>query len=400
MLIHAGRLFDGREPELRRDVDIIVEGNRIRSIEEHRPELHGENVIDATDQTVMPGLIESHTHFRRWFGENLGRIWLAYGVTTIRTPSGMPYEILAEREAFEAGVRPGPRVFMTGNTFDGTRIYYSGGMALEAGTQVEMELERARILDYDWIKTYVRLPDLVQKRVVEYAHAHGIAVTSHELYPAVSYGVDGVEHISGTSRRGYSPKVTALRHSYRDVIDLIAASGMTITPTIGIMGGFAFKTHQDEDLLNDPRFLRLFPPWVVDATRKNMEERIRNSDLEILEAQLRALEQTVLAIVRSGGRVIAGTDSPIVPYGVSLHTELEHYVDAGLSPYEALQSATIVAADALGAARDLGSIEAGKLADMVIIDGDPLADIKNARKVRRVIKNGEVFDLKTLLDEN
>ncbi len=201
MVIHAGRLFDGREPELRHDVDIIVVGNRIRSIEEHRAELHGDKVIDAADQTVMPGLIETHTHFRRWFGENLGRIWLAYGVTTIRTPSALPYELLADREAFDSGVRPGPRVFMTGNTFDGPRIYYSGAMSLEAGTQVEMELERARILEYDWIKTYVRLPDLVQKRVVEYAHAHGIGVTSHELYPAVSYGVDGVEHISGTSRR-------------------------------------------------------------------------------------------------------------------------------------------------------------------------------------------------------
>jgi len=72
-------------------------------------------------------------------------------------------------------------------------------------------------------------------------------------------------------------------------------------------------------------------------------------------------------------------------------------VGAGLSPYEALQSATLAAAEALGAERDLGSIEAGKLADLVILDGDPLADIKNARKVQRVVKNGEVFDLETLL---
>jgi len=115
---------------------------------------------------------------------------------------------------------------------------------------------------------------------------------------------------------------------------------------------------------------------------------------------MKALGETVLAISRSGGRILAGTDSPIIPYGLSLHTELEHFVDSGLSPFQALQAATLVSAEALGAGQDLGSIEAGKLADMVIIDGDPLADIRNTRQVRWVVKNGEVFDLTTLLGGN
>ena len=84
---------------------------------------------------------------------------------------------------------------------------------------------------YDLIKTYVRLDDRLQKRVIEFAHANGMPVTSHEIYPAVASGADGVEHIRGTSRRGYSPKVTALNHSYQDVIEMLTASKMTLTPT-------------------------------------------------------------------------------------------------------------------------------------------------------------------------
>ena len=106
-----------------------------------------------------------------------------------------------------------------------------------AGTQLPQELQKTVDLGYDLIKTYVRLDDRLQKRVIDFAHANGMPVTSHEIYPAVASGADGVEHIRGTSRRGYSPKVSALYRSYQDVVDLLTASKMTITPTIGITGG-------------------------------------------------------------------------------------------------------------------------------------------------------------------
>jgi len=102
-------------------------------------------------------------------------------------------------------------------------------------------------------------------------------------------------------------------------------------------------------------------------------------------------------IHEAGGRIIAGTDSPILPYAVSLHAELHHFVNAGLTPFETLQTATIHAAEAIGVGDDLGSIEAGKLADMVIVDGNPLDDIHDAMKVRTVIKNGIVYELEDLL---
>jgi imidazolonepropionase-like amidohydrolase len=117
----------------------------------------------------------------------------------------------------------------------------------------------------------------------------------------------------------------------------------------------------------------------------------------VRQARTDAAAATVLAVTRAGGRVIAGTDSPIVPFAVSLHTELEHYVDGGLTPFEALRTATVNAAEALGSRDDLGSLEPGKLADMVIVEGDPLTDITNTRRVRAVIKNGSLFELDSLL---
>jgi Tol biopolymer transport system component/imidazolonepropionase-like amidohydrolase len=395
LIVHAGRVFAGDSETLDRNMDIIVEGNRIREIVPHRRELHGGRVIDATSNTVMPGLIEMHTHQSPAAGEVLGRIWLAYGITTVREPASDAYGALERREAIGAGVRTGPREFFTGGTFDGSRVYYAGTPAMNAGTQVELELERAKMLGYDMIKTYVRLPDNLQERVIAFAHENGMPVSSHELYPAVALGADGVEHIRGTSRRGYSPKVSYLNRTYDDVIQLLAHSGMTITPTIGIMGGFFVLAAKDPSMVNDPRFETLFPATVVERTRTRAEA-VRSS-LSVRESRLKPFGETVRRVVSAGGRVIAGTDSPIIPQGLSLHTELQHFVDAGLTPFEALQTATSVAAEALGVGDELGSLEPGMLADMVVVEGDPLRDIRDARRVKLVIKNGEVYTLDDLL---
>src|SRR5439155_2516793 len=142
-----------------------------------------------------------------------------------------------------------------------------GGTSLDDTGQLPLALRRAKDAGFDFIKTYVRLPDLMQKRIIEEAHRMGMPVTSHELYPAVAYGADGVEHIRGTSRRGYSPKITALMRSYRDVIELLTASKMTLTPTVGIQGAFRLQTLRDASLLTDPRIMKLYPPSIADRWR-------------------------------------------------------------------------------------------------------------------------------------
>jgi len=133
----------------------------------------------------------------------LGKKWLAWGITATRDPSTVALDALNRREATESGKYIGPRIFFTGSPIDGNRIYYADAIAQQAPEQLDRELERAEVLEYDMLKTYVRLPDAMQQKVVAKAHQLGIPVSSHELYPAVAYGVDGVEHIAGTSRRGY-----------------------------------------------------------------------------------------------------------------------------------------------------------------------------------------------------
>jgi imidazolonepropionase-like amidohydrolase len=396
-IVHAGRLWDGTSAAVRADMDIVLDGTRIKSVEPHRAALHTGNVVDGTNATVIPGLIEIHSHLVKAYGEALGRIWLSWGITTVRSPAGNPFEDVEQREAVESGVRIGPRTFMAGEPIDGTRIYYPGGASVDEGSvEIGQQLERATRLGYDFMKTYVRLPDLIQKRVVEEAHRRGLSVTSHELYPAVAFGADGVEHVRGTSRRGYSPKQSQLNRTYGDVVSLLAASQMTITPTVGIQGGFQLQTIRDASWLNDPR-MSLYPASVLASWRTVAAQPRNQADIDRRLAMTKPVEKAVFDIVKAGGRVTAGTDAPINPYGLSLLMELEQYVAGGLTPLQALQSATTVNARALGMENDLGAIAPGRLADLVILDGNPLTNIRDLRRVRSVVKDGGVYTLESLL---
>jgi len=397
-IIHAGRFWNGRTDTLQTHVHITIEGNRIKSVGPAPPDdLHRNTDILEPNATIIPGLIEIHTHLNKDYGEALGRIFLSWGITTVRNPATNTFETMEYREAFESGARIGPRLFTTGEPFDGTRVYYPGGTSLDDTGQLPLALQRARDAGFDFIKTYVRLPDLMQKRIIEAAHLMGMPVTSHELYPAVAYGADGVEHLRGTSRRGYSPKISGLSRSYRDVIDLLIASKMTLTPTIGIQGGFRLQTLRDASWIDDPRIQRLYPPSVSQRWREQTRTPASSATIEDAARLVTPQERTVYQIVKGGGRVTAGTDAPINPYGLSLLMELENYGSGGLTPVEVLRTATTVSAEAMGAGADLGSIEPGKLADLVVIDGNPLANIKDLRRVKRVVKDGTVFELDALL---
>jgi len=254
-------------------------------------------------------------------------------------------------------------------------------------------LKRAVSLGYDLVKTYVRLPDPLQKETIERAHAEGMFVTSHEVYPAVAYGVDGIEHLSGTSRRGFSPKLTQLRRTYDDVVELIARSGVYFTPTVLLHGGYTLALAREPDLLDEARFLALFPPFAKEGFKNGF----RPGDASASRAVVAPVFATIDEIHERGGKVIAGTDSPIIPYGLSLLLEVEQLSESGLGPMAAIESATRVAAEALGAGSDLGTIEPGKIADLVLLGADPSEDIKNIRKTEMVVVNGRLLSIEQLL---
>lgn len=393
-VIHAGKLFDGKTDGYQHNVDVIVSSNRIVKIEPHKPGRAGK-VIDASSRTIIPGLIEMHTHQSATAGEPLGRLWLGYGITTIREPGGDPYDVIERKESWASGRRLGPRNFYTGGILDGSRIYYGMNVGNVPGAQLELELEKAKRLDFDMIKTYVRMPDAMQRRITAFAHSMGVPVSSHEIYPATRYGVDAVEHMGATSRRGYSPKLTALNNSYQDVTELLIKSGMNITPTASLQGGMPMLIEKDPDFFRHKQFLAFYTPAVIEQMKAQTALRAANNPAFL--TSFSNIQKTVKTMVERGGHVTPGTDSPIIHPGISYHAELQSWVDGGISPYQTLRSATLYSAEALGVARDLGTLESGKLADMVIVEGDPLKNIKDVLNVHTVIRNGEVFPIEDIL---
>jgi hypothetical protein len=363
IVVHVGHLVDGKSQTASGDTDIVIVGNRIKSVGPHSAIVPaGAKVVDASQYTAMPGLIESHSHLQKDYGEAANRAWLAFGITTVRCPGNTPYEGVEDIEANESGVRPGPRLFGTGYLMEWERTYYKMGVAISSPAHLEMELQLAKTLQFDLLKSYVRLPDLQQKRVTEFAHSIGIPVTTHEIYPAAFVGVDATEHTSATSRRGYSPKQATLQRTYEDVIQLFGQSQRYLTPTVP-QAGLAKLFADEPGMKDDPRFT-IYSDWLrLNATGQRSEFPAR-----------------------------AGADTP---NAFALHGEMETYVMAGMTPYEALRAATVTPAQELNL--DAGSIEAGKLADIVIVDGNPLENIANAHKVKEVIANGRLYTVDDLV---
>lgn len=386
--LFVGRVFDGITDGYLEDVLITISGNRIETMTAGADPATAD--IDASEQAAFPGLFEMHAHLGET-SEVQGRTWLAYGITSVRDPGAHPYIAKERQEMWDSGVSPGPRSYTTGFLTDGNRVYYSVAEGITSDAHLERALDRARRLELDFIKTYVRLPDSWQKRVVEYAHGIGIPTSSHELFPAVAHGMDHVEHIGGTSRRGFAPKVSGLGRSYDDVISLLAESGMGITPT-AVLPGYAVIAESQPDLFTTPQFdafygergrqgaamiARMFGPTAGSTTSEN--------------ARLLA------ALAQRDALVVSGTDSPFSPYGAGLHAELRLYALAGLTPQQVLATATIKAATAAGVEHDLGTLQAGKVADIVLVNGDPLADIADVDNVTMTIKNGRAYPLESLL---
>jgi Tol biopolymer transport system component/imidazolonepropionase-like amidohydrolase len=390
VVVHAARVWTGRAAGLRTDVDLVVQGNRIQSIQPHNAQLHAANrVVDASNQTVIPGLIDTHGHVYREYGEAAGRLWLSYGVTTVRDPVGMGYRCLELKEASEAGVRMAPRYFFSYAALDGARGAFAEMYSIYSMERLERELQRAKRLDFDLFKMYVRLPLAMRKRVIEFAHREmGVPVTSHFIYPESTWSVDGTEHTGG--------RVSALGNVYDDMLQLFMKSGIQWCPTIVVSGGYDLVASDDPSYLDDVRLKTLSPDWALEPSR----QRLQRVSKSALAARARALGNTgkaLIALTRGGVPILTGTDVPNMPTGAGLQAELELFVRAGLTPEEALRAATVNSAAALGLEAELGTLEPGKLADMVIVEGNPLENIKNAARVQTVIKNGVVFDLKTLL---
>ena len=389
LLIHAARYWKGQGPDESTDVDIVITDNRITSVHPHNavPPAGITRTIEARDSTVMPGLWESHAHNDSdnsiYYGDRMGRLWLVYGVTSVRGLADNAYRALQHREAYNSGAAAGPRLFTTAEAVDGERVYYPMMIPTTSEAQLHREFARLKALDFDFVKLYVRLPFSWAAQGAEFAHSQmGVETASHYLLPAVALGEDGMSHISATSRTGYAYSRTFVGHSYSDVRTLLPESGMwaittVLSPTMYV---------ENPDMADDPRYT-VAPPWEQARLKTG-----RDNDLKVDQTnnvkRVQYEEDTVNEVLKAGGMILAGTDSPLDLPGTSLHLNLRSQVKFGVPPWRALETATSLPAKAFGLTKDLGTIEPGKLADLIIVLGDPLKNINDATRVQCVMKNG------------
>jgi Tol biopolymer transport system component len=398
VLIHAARYWKGSGPDELKDVDIVITDNRITSVKPHSvaPPAGITRTIEAGDSTVMPGLWESHAHNDSdnsiYYGDRMGRLWLVYGVTSVRGLADNAYRALQHREAYNSGAAIGPRLFTTAEAVDGERVYYPMMIPTTSEAQLHREFARLKALDFDFVKLYVRLPFNWAEQGVQFAHSQmGVETASHYLLPAVMLGEDGMSHISATSRTGYAYSRSFVGHSYSDVRTLLSESGMWTITTV--LSPTMYVEHPA--MADDPRY-SVAPPWEQARLKTG-----RDNDLKVDQTnnikRVQYEEETVSDVFKAGGMILAGTDSPLDLPGTSLHLNLRSQVKFGLAPWQALETATWLPARAYGLIRDLGTIEPGKLADLIIVSGDPLTDISAAANVQCVMKNGLLQSVATVM---
>ncbi|WP_344567464.1 amidohydrolase family protein [Streptomyces axinellae] len=393
-VVHAGRLWDGTGPGVREDVDLVLRDGRIAEVAPHRAGRRAARRVDASALTVLPGLWDCHTHpWQTTYGGRQTVTQLAYGITTAVSLGGFAYEQARLREALAAGKLAGPRLLATGELLDGARVAYSMGRAHRTEAGLRRSLDRAGALDWDFVKTYVRAPASMMRTAAAYAHEKlGVRSGSHLCTPGVQVGQDLTTHLQATQRLEFGHATSATGHSYEDVIGIYTTPGdfhliatpFTAAPLLGA----------HPELAEDRRVTTLMPPWDVTAVKQLAGTPPTEADLATLDVETGVYRRVLAA----GGAVALGTDQPLVPVGLHLHLALRALHRAGLKPHEVLRTATATAAKVFGADRDLGTVEEGKLADLTLVDGDPLTDFDSLIRTVTAVRGGVPYEQAELID--
>jgi Tol biopolymer transport system component len=394
-VVYAGQMWDGTGPGLKEDVTIEIVNNRIQRVEADTEPPNGQ-YVDASNLTVIPGLWDCHQHrtySEEKFGARQGLVNLAYGVTTTVDRAAFVYHAVHDREAFAANEHIGPRYFMTGELIDGSRTVFPTNRTTTSLEQIELEMSRAIALDYDFLKTYENLNVRRMAAITDAAHDElGVPAGSHYLMPGANIGQNGTTHLGDGGRWGYPRIGSATNRTYDDVVQFY-----TVEKGWSIATFFDNSFILASELEDDPR-LQLFPPWrregLLEAIADNEEF---PTDADCVTETCRSVERA-RRILDNGGLILAGTDAPLVYNGVALHANLRPLAAYGLSTHQALLTATRFAAEHQGVEDDLGTIESGKLADMVFVDGNPLEQIKDAMNVRMTMKDGELYTIEDLVE--
>jgi len=354
----------------------------------------GMAVVKAAGQTLLPGLWEMHTHFS---GVEFGPALLAAGITTARDCGGEFDFLVAVRDTIEKQHGLGPRLLLAG-LVDGSGPAAFGAVSADTPEEARAVVARYHAAGFQQIKLYTLLkPDVVAALSAE-AHRLGMTVTGHvpsalNAFQGVEAGMDQINHLNYASQMMRAPgnREPIDFKSDRAVraVQFLQEHHTVIDPTAS-WGEMAGHT-RDLDVSS-------FEPGIAKAPYTLASKFISLGGPATGSAAFQARISENVAVIgalhRAGIPIVAGSDTGLLGYG--LHREMELYVKAGMTPFEAIQTATIVPAKAMKLDRELGTIEPGKRADLILVDGNPLENISDIRRVSRVVANGRLYDCQKL----
>ena len=408
---------------------IVIQGERIEQVgaEGSLAIPAGAQIVDVRSKWIIPGLIDSHAHAQSPEETPLA-LYLANGVTTIRNPGGNITVLRMTRDRLARGELLGPRLFFSGPLLDGMPpVWPEGSLLVDSPQRARSVVNFLADQGVDFVKIYNNVKEPELKVIVETAKERGLPVAGHiprsmTMTRAVELGMTRLEHIRVTGREMLSAEEAAKidplplgtrepmlwqrfdlqSEKMRALVARLAESKVFLDPTLVISQQTEVPNLEAER--NDPNNQYLSPAAVEEAVKSAKNPLFDlPPDLQTVAAEaFRKQEQFVGLCNQAGVRIIAGTDGPgigsLLP-GFGLHRELELLVASGLSPVEALRAATSTAAQALGKEDQLGTIAPGRLADMVVLDADPLEGVQNLGKIRLVVARGKTYAPEALLDE-
>ena len=346
-------------------------------------------VIHAEGKTILPGLWDMHAHFQQ---AEWGPAYLAAGVTTVRD-CGNEYDYInAIKEAVDSHKGIGPLILKAG-IIDG-----SGPMALGI-VRADTKEEAVKVVNmyknngFAQIKLYSSVkPDIV-KAICDEAHRLNLSVTGHipqnmSTQAGVDSGMDMINHmqyIFSMMKRNKDRSVNLDDSTSKAALAFLKAHRTVVDPTIGVFE-MTFRSVDEDIKIMEPNYFNLPLPLQQLFTTMGMPAETAKKNRPVYES----MKNLVKALYDNGITIVAGTDMGFPGY--SLPRELELYVEAGLTPLQAIQTATITPAQVMKMEKTTGSIKAGKKADLIILDANPLTEIRNIRKVHTVIKEGQEYD--------
>jgi imidazolonepropionase-like amidohydrolase len=398
LVISGATLIDGAGGAPLAGAVVVIEGDRITAVgpRDKVKIPKGAKVVDARGKFLLPGLWDMHSHFEQveW-----GPVYLAAGVTTARDVGNEFEFITAVRDAIKEGRGLGPRLLLAG-IVDGDSPTAWGLIRASTAEQARAVVNKYHDAGFQQIKIYSSVkPDIV-KAICDEAHRVGMTVTGHipegmNAIQGVEAGMDQINHVQYLPGvllpKGYRPtpgqppSIDWKSPATQQTIQFFLTHHTVLDPTMVI---FEWTYHPAATPFSqiEPGAAKL-PPQLAGAINNTgvSPEQVPQANLA-----LGLFLETIGGLHRAGVPIVAGTDQ-VVP-GHSLHRELELYVKAGFTPMEAIQAATLVPARVMKMENEVGTVEAGKRADLIILDRNPLEEIRNIRSIKTVITGGHMYD--------